>query len=526
MGQIEEIIRLLGVEEVRRGLESVERAQDDVGKSAEEAGHKSAGAGQQLGTMDRAMQAVTASAMKMVAGMLTIEAATQALRAYLDMLRQVDEAQKSLAEKTVGFAADAKIFGQQIGVSEAEGMRILSELQVAGGIDRGTASQLGIMAHIALGSQGGLLAGQNLETAKMIAGFAGAKGFTATEGGSLFSLLNTAGALTSPQAALEATAKIAAAADASKAASIGAFVGMVERGGTAMFQAGMDIDDVLAIAGQARQVTPAVGGEELAAQAMLTLTQVATGAEKGFEAEILRTARAQGLDPATMTTADRIGIATQILGGITDQASENRVRAMLSPERAQRLIPSFRASNIAATTQVAAAGAGATAADAQRTIDQSRRTVTYQAAAGQAAREYAAAAEGAKYMSYALMSQMGAAAVERYQARGGWVSGWWGYGSEEALREASMRGAARQMVEDLQASGVAEEELSTLRLMLGNLGDWGYSHHYGWDDTSMRHMAGEVGRLQQKYPTAINYFNTAYFDRLPGDPDPPVSMDR
>lgn len=525
MGQIEEIIRLLGVDEVRRGLESVEDAQHDVGRSAEEAGRKSADAGQQLGGMDRAMQAVTASAMKMVAGMLTIEMATRAARAYLDTLREIDETQKSLAEKTVGFAADAKIFGQQIGVSEAEGMRLLSELQIAGGIDRATAADIGVSAHIAFGQTGGLLAGQNLETTKQLAAFAGAKGFTTAEGGALFSLLNTAGALSSPEAALEATAKIAAAADAAKAQSIGAMVGMIERGGTEMLQAGVSLDDVLALAGQARAVTPKKGGEDLAAQAMLTLTQVATGAEKGFEAEILRVARAQGMDPDTMTTADRIGIATQILGGVTDQESENRVRAMLSPERAQRLIPSFRASNVAATRNIAAAGAGATAAHAQRVIDESRQTMTYQAAAGQAARDYAGAAAGAQYFTYSLMSEMGQAAVERFRARGGKVGTFMGEGSEEAIREISMMNAVMAMMEDFLAGGGSEAELAPLRSLLAGR-QTRFTTAWGYPDELMRDISSEVERLHRRHPGAINYFNTAYFDRLPGDSDPPVSLNR
>jgi len=417
VGRIEELIEIIGADKVEQALEAVARKQREVGDAAEGAGQKSQEAGKGIGFMEAALGKIGPAATSMIAGFVGFETLRRGFSEFLEVLQEIDRIQEKLSGGAVTFSGQSKLLAKQIGGDEAKGAEVLTRLRVAGGVDAATASELGIKAAVAFGPMGGLLAGQNLATTEQIAAFAGASGFQAQEAGQLFDLLATARTLGSPAEAQKATAKIAAAARASRASSIGGFVAQLARGGTGMLQgtSPVSLDDLLAIGGEARQ---AEVSEELAAQGMIDLERAATGSDEAFSLEIDKLAGAQGLDPRTMPTSQKIGIARQILRGATTQEQENGVRAMLSPERGQRLLKEFGPSNVAAAAGIGAAARGATEADFQAAVAQGANELSFREQQNAAATEYEGYVAGRKFYTAQSAKNRAEAAVEIKKATG------------------------------------------------------------------------------------------------------------
>lgn len=389
---IEERIRVTGADQAAQDVNRVADATEHAGDATDQAGGKAKGAGGKFGGLTSILESAKTAAVGMVTGFMGMSLVNKLFSDALNALQKMKELSDEIAGTSVGLAGQSKLLGKQLGVGEVQGMKVLTDLRIAGGMDAGTAGQFGIAADVALGDQGGLLDEQNFEIAKEVAAFAGAKGFTGDEAAQLMGYLKTAGKLGSPEEAKRAMAQIAAAATASKAQSTGAFVAMLEKGGTGLLQTpGVTLEDVLTIGGQVRQVEVS---EDLAAQSIKELEMVASGAEPEFTKEINRVADRQGLDTQALTTAQRVGIARQIFGGVTSQAEEDRVRGMMSAERSARLLKAFRASNVAATTGVAEAGRGATAEDFEATVEEGRQEMTFREQQSTAATEYQEAIAG------------------------------------------------------------------------------------------------------------------------------------
>lgn len=500
---IEEHIRVTGAEQAAQGVDRVAQSTQRAGEATGKAGVEGEAAGRKLGVLGSIMETVRSGAMRMITGFLGLAAIKTLFDGLIAALEKMRDLQDEIAGRSVGLAGSSKLLARQLGVGEQAGMDVLTKLRVAGGLDAATAQAFGISADVALGSQGGLL--KNMPVAEKIAGFVGAKGLSADEAGKLMELLKTSGALESPEAAAQAIAQISAAATASRATSVGEFVAQVQRGGTSLIQQGVPLTDVLTMAGQSREVE--VSGE-LAAQSMEQLGLAATGAEKGFGREIDRVARAQGLDPRTMSNAQRIAIARQILGGIDSQAEENRIRKMMGPERGARLIKAFRGSTVAATAGVGAAAAGATAADFERTVEQGRQEMTFREQQNLAAAEHEEAVAGMEEFTLAQARKRAEAKRKIAVARGtvrevGGPASFFGLGrSAESIEEEFMVQFFQERAAALKEQGLDVSEAEGLLSPPLGLADPGAT--YGYDDAWLRRVGRALDKAQGRRPVIIN----------------------
>ncbi len=498
MGKIQEVIEILGADRSEQELRRIARAEGKLGDETEKAGAKGKGAAGDFGSMNSALKALPASAASMVAGFASFEGVKAAFREFLDILKEIEEIQQRLSGQTVELANASKILSKQLGVTEEQGMKTMRGLKVAGGFDEGTAQAFGVGADIAFQPQGGLLGGENLKTAKQVAGFVGATGMQGQAASDLMRFLQKTGQLKTPEAAKAALAKIKAAAAASDAASIGEFVSQLLKGGMGMAQAGLSLDDILTVGGQAVGVE---SSGELAAQSMKDLEALATGAEEKFTREIERAARKRGLDPKKLTTAQRIGITRDIFGGITTQEEEDRVRAMMSAERGVRLIKAYRASNVEATAGVSAGAAGATAGDFETMVDEYKETVSYQDAASRARGKYAAAEQGRDTFFRDKLRREAKEYVERGKASGRFGLGKQLLSSDEALEEHEMKMRLDQMAWELRESGLlSEEDLQEAAAAEEALGPG--NQFTGFADQLLLKYAQTVERLRQKAAAA------------------------
>ncbi|MFH1732390.1 MAG: hypothetical protein ABIF82_12175 [Planctomycetota bacterium] len=515
-------VQVEGTTEAIQKLREMGGAVEDLGEGTGQAGTKGKEAAGQFSGLGGIVGNVGAQAKAMVTGFLGIHAVTSVVRELVGQLERALELQQKLAGEAVELASESKLFARQIRVGEDKGAEVLTQIRRSGGLDAGAASSLGRAADIAFGEQGGLMAGKNLETTQEIAAFAGTMGMSATETESLLGLLKTANKLGSPEQAKEAIAKISAAALASKASSIGAFVGQVQRGGTGILAApGMGLEDVLEMAGQAREVEVS---EELAAQSMISLEQVATGAEDKFTQEIDRVAKEQGLDPKKLTTAQRIAISRQIFAGVTSQEEENRVRGMLSAERGQRLLKGFRGSNVEATAGIGVGMRGATAADFEATVEQGRQEISFRAGVNTASIEYENFQTGRAQFTYSEARRVARAGVERAEAEGSEATESYMY-TPEVAEERRMMELFQRRAAGLKKAGVDTSEIEEAIGGVGRL-----MPRYGYSDEKLREIGAaidEADRDRRQGPVTVNVtnVNTQYQDVEAGRHSPaPVNM--
>ena len=444
MPDLEQRISVVGGAAAASEIKAVADATQQVGDASETTAGKAKKVDQGFFSLEGAVGSVTKAATGMVTGFLGLESIKTLINDTISALERMRDLQQEMAGGAVSLAGQSKLLARQLKLDERGGMDVMTRLRVAGGMDARTASEFGIAADVALGDQGGLMKPENFAMTEDLAAFAGSKGMDVEAAKQLMGFLKAAKKLGSAEDAKKAVAQIAAAATASKAPSVGAFVGMISRGGTGMLQAGMGFEDVLSAAGQARQVDV---NEERASETLRTLEQVATGAEPDFTKEIDRVARSRGMDVKGLTTAQRLGISRDILGGVTDQKSENRIRGMLSAERAQRLIAAFRGSNVQETVGIGAAAAAATTADFDATVTQGQSEMTFRAAQNQARDERLNAAQGEQRFTLTEAMKYGAEAHKRVQAMGGEREGWlkpskeaWGGTRRGRVHEEANRG--------------------------------------------------------------------------------------
>jgi hypothetical protein len=522
VGKIEEYIQIIGADRAEQELARLAGAQQQVGDTAEDAGKKSQQAGGQTTALGSALTSAASAAQSFVAGFIGLAGVQRLLSEVAQSLREVDELNRKLGGGAVDVASRAKILARQLGVGEEKGAEILTSLQIAGGLEAGGAQELGVAADIAF--EGKLLEGKNLTTTKDVAAFAGTMGFTGSETANLFGFLKTAGKLGSPEEAKEAIAKIAAAARASKAKSTGAFVEELARGGTGILQSGVSLEDVLAMGAQARQVEVS---EELAAQSLASLEQVAVGAEKPFTREIERRAREQGLDAKALTTAQRIGIARQIFGGITTQEEEDRVRKMLSAERGQRLIKAFRGSTVVETAGVGEAVETAGVEQFEGIVAQGRGELSFRQAQNRAAMEFEQYLSGREMATYKMAYDRAQAKAEEMIAGGQVDLGARIFGGTG--RERLMLQLFQQRMEELRLEGV---DVSGIQEAIGDVGMY-KGRFGGYSDEALREIARAIDEAVRKASAEnkatvnvqVTNIGTAYYDEESGRHSPiPVDV--
>ncbi len=373
MPPIEQDIRVTGAQEAKRQLDEVAEGMEGVGDASQETGKRADGAGDGLGKATDKGNAFGGALNGLTSGLSALSAVKHLIDQIVGSLEEALRLQGELQDDSVSLSEQTKAFGAQVGQNEEDAIVTLTDIRKRTGLDLNAASELGIAADIAFSDQGGLFAGQNLETTTQIGSFAAAKDFDASAVSSLLGFLKEAGALDSPEAAKEAVAKISAAATQSKAKNVGAFVDELARGGTGLLQQGVSLDDVLELAGQARNVEVS---EELAAQSLTSLQQVAVaGTDQKFTREIEKRAKEKNIDPKSLTSAQRIEIARELIGEIDTQEEQDEFLKQVSPERGLRLLKAFRGSNVEATAGIGDAVDTATAADFDAVIEDDQDSV-------------------------------------------------------------------------------------------------------------------------------------------------------
>jgi hypothetical protein len=413
---IEERIEVTGAESSKRKFDEVADAQQRVGDAADQAGRKGEEAGGKFDQAAGSTNAMADGARRVIAEWLGLQSVIQLVRDLIQALEEVIQKQDEVSGKAVDLAEVSRPLARQLGVGEAKGVQVLTQLRRSGGLDARSARDFGIAADIAFGDSGGLLAGQNFATTRTVAAFGGAKGFTGAQLAALFELLDTAGKLDSPEQAKLAIAQLSAASDESRAANVGEFASQVKRGATGQLLAGVSYEDVLTQAVQARQ---AEDSGELAAGTSATLEQVAiAGAEEKFNREIANVARSRGLDPRTLSSAQRVGISRDIFAGIDNQAEQDRIAGLLSPERFLRLSKAFRASNLDATAGAGAAIAGATATDFDLTVEQGQQELPFRRAQYAARADFGAYQSGKDRFTISQLRQLARARLDEEIAQG------------------------------------------------------------------------------------------------------------
>jgi hypothetical protein len=136
-----------------------------------------------------------------IGGFAGFAAIQQIIDKYLQALEKVREAQRQIASESRGTEGSIQKLAVQFGDVSEEGLQTAKQtvrrLGVAGGMDEQTATEFAVSADVALGKRGGLK--KNMGVAQEIAGIAGALNLKAEESGKLIELLDTAGALESPE---------------------------------------------------------------------------------------------------------------------------------------------------------------------------------------------------------------------------------------------------------------------------------------------------------------------------------------
>jgi len=409
LNEFVQLVKVVGGEEAVRILKELGVDTANLGKDTEQAGEKSAKASSMVDDLG-------AAGLRMVSQYAGLQGILNGFRQFVAYLEDIVRLQKELSDNAAGLADDAKTLGAQIGVDEEKSVSLLTQARIAGGLDRTAAREGLIAADIAFTDQGGLLSGANLKTSLSVLRFAGAAGFQGDDTAKLFSFLKAADRLKTPEDAELALAQIAAAGRKSKAASIGEYVGQLERGGLGYLQAKVPMQDVLEYAGQTRQVEV---NAQLAATVMEQFLQVAVaGADPKFGNLIRRRAKQEGIDVRSMTSADKVRLGMAVLNDIDSQESENRVLRTLGPERGLALTKAFRESNVEATAAIGEAARAATPDIFQLEVERGTRQLGTRLRQNEAAREFQEYQAGKELLTITQARERAEAMVDSDVARG------------------------------------------------------------------------------------------------------------
>lgn len=472
-------VKITGDEEAIVKLRALGFQVEELGEGTQDAGKKGQNAGEQM----------AAGFTRWIAAAAGIGAIKRLLDQYLETLHETVRVQDELAGKATTLAGSGKTLARQLGVDESTGASVLTSLRIAGGLDAGAASALGIALDIGFSDLGGLLAGQNLQTGKDLAAFMGAAGFVGDEGAKLVEVLKAAGQLGSPEAAKQATAQIAAAARASKASSIGAFSGQLARGAIPFLQAGVPLEDVLELAGQFRQVEV---NEQLAATGMEQFYALAvSGVSKSFDRDVAREARDRGLDARELTAADRINIARDLIRRISTPKEQRRFLRQAGPERGIAIQKALGAENVAVTEPVGEAARAATLAEFELEVERGNRELSKREAQNQAAQEFEDYQAGLETATISWARARAKAAVDRDIATGRVqaVVGWVREGREESY--------VRQLFEDtIGGLKLQNVDVSRAEAALSNLGVW--DPKFGYKDADLFSIAREIDEARRR----------------------------
>ena len=498
MSGIEEKISIVGADKAKRDLDQVANAQGRVGESVEDSGRKGKSAGKEFSVFDSVVKNIGASAVTMVGGFMGLQAVAKLAGEVIAQFERIDELQQKFFEKSMTLSDASARFSAQTGMGEEESIAAVSELAEAGGISFGAAESLGKTIDIVTGSSGGIRNEKNMNIAKTIAPFVGAKALEAGEVSELLNFLSTNEQLGSPEQLKEALAKLERTSSKSSAATVGAFAQQLNVNAAGFAAAGVSFEDQLKIAAQAIGANPQSAAQ--AAEAAKTLIAVASGSDEKFTKRINDFARSKGIDPKTMDRGTRIGLVREFIGNIDTKKEEDQFFKDVSSEKALRLLQSFGAKNVAAHQQAAEAGEAATIEDFEKPVKQYRKSVRYRAGAMRAGEDAVDAQIGIDVSPYRLAKEQAQRRVDRYRESGeiGWARD--AMSTDEEILDHEIRDVLDEQVEALRQRGIDVREAEKLRPS-----HWEEIPFKGFSDSALKN-----------YAITINNIGTMYQDREAG----------
>jgi hypothetical protein len=391
---------------------------EDLGRKTSQAGSAASESKSTFDQLKDVFNTVSPGAGKLLTAMGLLGAAFTAVKAiateYWQELQRVQEAQNKVAESARAFAESAGKLAAQTGQTTGQAGIDLADLAATGGLKEDQATAFGQAFDRATKDRGGL--SQNIGTAKALAGAVGAFNLETTDQNALLDVLEASGSLGSAEDAKAATAKIAAAA-AAAGTTVGGFSTMVASKGGRALKSGVALDDVLQVAGQARK---AETSDEAGGQNLATFETLAFDEQSGLAKDIKTLARQRGLDPATLTSAQRFALTRELLGQERDAGQSSKFTKKLGGigVRGERAADAFGPGGVAAASDVSGAIANASAADVDRALAVRQTDIAFQQNRGQAQERLREAVTGEELAPLEQSRNIGKREFERKLASG------------------------------------------------------------------------------------------------------------
>ncbi len=421
--------KITGNEQVKRQLNGIAASEEKVGTKGKAAGdeaseghekarRKAGQHGKELSGIAKLYGNLKRGAVAWLGGLATFGTVLSQMRQYVEYLREARNIQRELAGQAETTQGGLHGLAVQFGNVSPEGFsrarKAARGIGVAGGFDQNTATQLAISLDVALAKRGGLL--ENMDVGKKIAGAAGALNLKGDEAGKLVELLNTMGALESPEKMDAAVAKIMAAQNRSQSTQFGAFASMMQQGGTGMLNANVNPNDVLQYAVMMRQVTKS---EDVAGTAMSQLFRASIGASGGktWRDYLTKEAKSRGINWTAMGTGEKI----RFLGGLLSEAKtpeqqQRLLEAGLPGEVSTVLFSAFSAKNIRATAKAKEDVTQASGADVDKLVSGYKKTLLYKERATDVGLKYDVLAKGDMKRKFKLLEDEAKAEYREYAA--------------------------------------------------------------------------------------------------------------
>lgn len=488
-----------------KGEEEAKRLMAGVGDSVQQAGTQAGGAAQPIGQLGDVLAQLSPGAAKLATGLGVLTAAFDVLKRlaseYWQELQRTIEAQNKVAENATKLAEQARKLAGQTGQTEGEAAIEIAELAKAGGLGIADAKVFAEEFDKSTAQQGGLP--KNRETAREISAFVGAQGLSGADSAALLDLLENAGALGSAGDAKSAIAKVAAAAKAS-GSGVGELSGLVNRSGARFLEAGVGLDEVLGVVGQA------LSKDELGAPSTIAqFERLATGGDQKFNVDITRRARAQGIDPRELTGAQRFDLTRQLLAEADTQAEQNKLATKLGlgPGDA-RAVQAFGGEDPA----IASAIAGASVSGVDALVAQARTGIAFQKNVSEAEQQIRELTSGEGVAVLAQAREVGRREFERRRATGEIGALNSAVTFEEVFTDEQALAELQRRRESLRGRGADVSEVDETLRLAGDKERWGL----GPQDQDLERAARAVSAAERGIRVNITNVGTQYNDVEPG----------
>lgn len=478
-------VKVTGVEDAIGKLRALGFQVEALGDDAVESGRKSEQGAQATGQLGE-------SAKRAIAGYLGFNQVLKLFEQLKQSLEEIVNLQSQLAGGAVTLADSSKELARQLGVSEEEGVSILTQLRIAGGAEAQAAKDFGIRSDLALkkAGMGGLLSGENFAVAREVFAFTGAKAFEGEAAAELIDLLGITGNLVSPDKTRDAIARINAAAIEADVENVGAFVFQSLKGAKNFIQQGVPLDDVLIAAGRARS---AEVSEERAAETLKVLDDlVFSGAEPKFNRILQRRLGVSRREFAATPLAEKLEATLGLFAEADTPEEVEKLRRSVSAERFGRLFKSFGPANVRLTEGVERAISGATPLDVDLAVEQGRQEITFRSRQNKAAQEFESFRTGVETFTIAQARARAKTLLDEQIAKGVVVVP---PGAREAEEERIVMGLLLSRIEKIESEG---GDASRAREVIDGIGRFGFNRATGYSDQTLFNIARETDEAARK----------------------------